>query len=277
MVADRADFDVDLRSLEEWQAFLAANPQLANDHATRNKQLDYQGTILEPLSGRTFQATEANWNVENYRESGLIGGLISRHRATLYAIENCVQDISKYETKIYAAEALSEFALLMRANFPKFIGSEYAVNDHVTKWLYPIPSEDLTALTFADGTFDLVTTNEVLEHVPSIDTALVEIRRVLKPGGWHIGTCPFLFGQKESIIKAKLDGAGNLVHLTEPEYHGNPMSSEGSLVFELPGWDILDRARLSGFCEAYCKFVQVSKHAIFSNQCGGVFVLCLRR
>ena len=180
-------------------------------------------------------SAEVTWDATNHRESGSAAGLISRHRATLYAIERCVGGLSKYETKIYGAEALTEFALLLRAHYPKFIGSEYAINEHVTRWLYPIPSEDLTALSFADETFDLAITNEVLEHVPSIDAALTEIRRILKPGGWHIGTCPFLFDQDASIVKARLDQSGNVHHLMEPEYHGNPMSPDGSLVFELPG------------------------------------------
>jgi hypothetical protein len=36
----------------------------------------------------------------------------------------------------------------------------------------------------------------------------------------------------------------------EPEYHGNPLDPQGSLVFSIPGWDILDAARASGFAVA---------------------------
>lgn len=276
MTADQAVLEFDLRCLADWQDALAKNPALADDRAVEQTRAAATAGLVEPLTGRIFQDHEVAWNPENYRESGLAGGLISRHRATLYAIEKCVQGLSKYETKIYSAEALTEFALLLRSHFPKFIGSEYAVNEHVSRWLYPIPHEDLTALSFPDEAFDLVTTNEVLEHVPSIDAALREIKRVLKPGGWHIGTCPFLFNQDTSIRKARLDGSGNVIHLVAPEYHGNPLSPEGSLVFELPGWDILDRARSAGFSDAFCKFVQSPMHGIFSNHCGGVFVLCLR-
>ena len=82
--------------------------------------------------------------------------------------------------------------------------------------------------------FHIVSTNEVLEHAPSIDAALAEIYRALRPGGWHIGTAPFAMGQHEFIRKAKLEG-GNVTHLTEPEYHGNPVDERGSLVFEIPG------------------------------------------
>ena len=42
---------------------------------------------------------------------------------------------------------------------------------------------DAEALPFADATFDRVSSNGVLHHTPGIDKALLEIRRVLKPGG----------------------------------------------------------------------------------------------
>jgi SAM-dependent methyltransferase len=53
-----------------------------------------------------------------------------------------------------------------------------------------VPGADLhvapvAELPFADGSFDLVTLNDVLQHVPEADVArsLSEIRRVLRPGG----------------------------------------------------------------------------------------------
>ena len=42
---------------------------------------------------------------------------------------------------------------------------------------------DLTSLAFHRGTFDLVYCYHVLEHVPDHITVLMEIQRVLKPGG----------------------------------------------------------------------------------------------
>lgn len=41
----------------------------------------------------------------------------------------------------------------------------------------------LTALPFADGSFDLVICNSVLEHIPEDGRALGEMYRVLRPGG----------------------------------------------------------------------------------------------
>lgn len=57
---------------------------------------------------------------------------------------------------------------------------------------YSGPSADLLAdahaLPFADNSFDLVFSYAVLEHLWNPLTGLSEIRRVLKPGGWYVGT-----------------------------------------------------------------------------------------
>jgi len=49
---------------------------------------------------------------------------------------------------------------------------------------------DLTRLPFADGTFDAVLCNHVLEHVPDDRRAMAELRRVLRPSGWAILQSP---------------------------------------------------------------------------------------
>jgi hypothetical protein len=55
-----------------------------------------------------------------------------------------------------------------------------------------VRSEDLSRLTYADASFDLVLTSETLEHVPHLEAALHEIGRVLAPGGRHVFTIPQL-------------------------------------------------------------------------------------
>ena len=50
---------------------------------------------------------------------------------------------------------------------------------------------DLQLIEFPDETFDIVIANHVLEHVPDIDKALTEIRRVLVEGGRIIVQTPY--------------------------------------------------------------------------------------
>jgi SAM-dependent methyltransferase len=47
-----------------------------------------------------------------------------------------------------------------------------------------------TALPFADRTFDIVMSFDVLEHIPDSDAHLREVRRVLKPGGAYLLQTP---------------------------------------------------------------------------------------
>jgi SAM-dependent methyltransferase len=43
----------------------------------------------------------------------------------------------------------------------------------------------------ADGAYDLVLHNHVLEHIPcAIEPVLMELDRIVRPGGWHLFTVP---------------------------------------------------------------------------------------
>jgi SAM-dependent methyltransferase len=57
---------------------------------------------------------------------------------------------------------------------------------------YAAGGEDIQALSYADGSFDLVLTSDTLEHVPEWQRALGETRRVLRRGGRHILTVPLV-------------------------------------------------------------------------------------
>ena len=52
---------------------------------------------------------------------------------------------------------------------------------------------DARRLPFPDGTFDVVITSEVLEHIQDDVTAIAEMVRVLKPGGRFAATVPAWF------------------------------------------------------------------------------------
>jgi SAM-dependent methyltransferase len=215
-------------------------------------------------------------SIDDLREGLVYSSINSRLRAVMLCIQWALADVRWPDAKIYATEAVTPFALRLRGFFAKFIGSEYAETEAQRDELFPIPCEDLQRLSFPNDAFHLVTTNEVLEHVPSIDAALGEVHRVLRDGGWHIGTAPFAMGQYESVTKAKLQD-GKIIHLTEPEYHGNPVDERGSLVFQIPGWDILDRAKAVGFRDAHVKYILSPQHACLSSDAGGIFVFCLQK
>jgi SAM-dependent methyltransferase len=106
---------------------------------------------------------------------------------------------------------------------------------------YPIAgyrSENLEKQTFSDEAFDIVVTQDVFEHIFDPRAAFIEIARTLRPGGAHIFTTPLVNKEKPSEKVASLSNAGVVYH-RPPEYHGNPMSTEGSLVTWHWGRDIV--------------------------------------
>lgn len=58
---------------------------------------------------------------------------------------------------------------------------------------------DLTAMPYADETFDAVICSHVLEHVTEDHKAMGEIYRVLKPSGWSILQVPIALNFEEIL------------------------------------------------------------------------------
>lgn len=100
--------------------------------------------------------------------------------------------------------------------------------------------ENLEAQTFPAESFDLVITQDVMEHVFHPQKAYQEIYRTLRPGGYHIHTTPIFKHLVQTEQMATLGQDGQITHLAEPEYHGNPISGEGSLVTFRYGYDLAD-------------------------------------
>jgi SAM-dependent methyltransferase len=98
--------------------------------------------------------------------------------------------------------------------------------------------ENLSLQTFPDASFDLVITQDVLEHVLNPAGAFREIARTLKPGGAHVFTTPIYRGLDVSEVKARAGKDGQIEHLAKPEYHGNPIDAGGSLVTMHYGADL---------------------------------------
>jgi SAM-dependent methyltransferase len=90
--------------------------------------------------------------------------------------------------------------------------------------------EDITDLTFQNGSLDLLISSDVLEHVPRLEKALSETARVLRPNGAHLFTVPPRLATRK---RAEIVN-GELLHIEPPDFHLDPLSPEGILAF----WDI---------------------------------------
>lgn len=111
---------------------------------------------------------------------------------------------------------------------------------------YGVRCEDVTRLTYADESFDIVLSQDVMEHVPDPRQGFAETFRVLRPGGAHIFTIPQDRDLRHSVTRTRLGPAG-LEHLLPAAYHGDPVRQEGALVFTDFGLDVPDLMERAGF------------------------------
>ncbi len=104
--------------------------------------------------------------------------------------------------------------------------------------------QDVQALSFDDETFDLVVSQDVLEHVPDWRRGLTEVHRVLKIGGWHIFTVPV---DPTAATTARFEKrGGELAPVAPMEMHGDPL--RGTIVtYTTFGRDLLDYLRDTGW------------------------------
>jgi SAM-dependent methyltransferase len=200
-----------------------------------------------------FSACDANGAVhpawtETYTCKGC--GLNSRMRAVMdYLKTHCLN-----AEHVYFAEASTRSFKAAKSLFKDLTGSEYlgAGRQPGRRYLLAkrrilVRHEDLTALTFASDSFDLIVTQDVFEHISRYRDAFREILRVLSAGGQLVFSIPFFPNEAKSRIRATVDESGAVHHILPPEIHGNPVDASGSLCFQNFGWDILDIFAECGF------------------------------
>lgn len=120
-----------------------------------------------------------------------------------------------------------------------YIATQFFPRERLGSIVEGFRNENLEAQTFGDGQFDLVITLDVMEHVNQPDIVLKEVARTLKAGGSYVFTVPTYKGKVGSERRARYREDGTIEHLvSEPEYHGNPISDSGSLVTFHYGYDL---------------------------------------
>jgi SAM-dependent methyltransferase len=116
--------------------------------------------------------------------------------------------------------------------------------------------ENVEALTFADDTFDLVTSTGMFEHVENDLAGYREICRVLKPGGYTIFSVPFQTHTK-TLTHAKRRRDGSIEHFVPARYHSDPFRGENAVfVWRSYGPDIVDVMGTAGLI-AHARHVHI--------------------
>jgi len=266
----------------EFEPFFAELPSLLQqgglleDCTTLTRALG----IVEPFTGEHIPPEALLIQGPNYRESLIGNGLLSRNRALLQVLQRIFASLDQLaQQDVYLVEAVSGFAQWLKRQLGKehLTCSEYL--EEAEHEFAGIDHQDLCALTYSDTSFDLVICNELFEHVQELDQAFREIARVLRPGGRLMATCPMAFGQRDSIIRAVHNSAtGQAELVTEADFHGDPMRpGTGSLVYRIPGWEVLEQLKGAGFLEARIHHVVSWKHGVMGSDLPGVLVIEAQR
>ena len=169
------------------------------------------------------------WLRDHYKCSNC--GSIPRNRQLIKTVSEYVSDLSKI--RVYEAGGSGPSSEYLRRNAAEYTESQYWPDVRPGQKRKKVFCQDLESLTWPNDMFDLVITQDVMEHVFHPEKAFKEICRVLKPGGYHIFSVPIWKDLTKTVQRARMkDGA--VEHLLDTVDHG------GFLVTFDWSYDILD-------------------------------------
>jgi SAM-dependent methyltransferase len=254
---------------DDFARFLEFAPVHADAASIQRKLQLILANGAETALGRT-PPERVEFGGGNPRDGLLLDGFNPRQLALFSEIKRAAVRGENY----LLFEAVTPFAQLVRGQYPNFITSEYAPTAEAQARIAPHPHVDMTDIPFLTGFFHMTVSADVLEHVADMDAAFRELARVTRPGGRLLATLPLAFRSRTSVRKAELC-EGQVLHIAdEPEYHEDPMRpGAGAVVFEAPGWDVLDRVKAAGFRDAFFAYISDYRSGILDGGVDGVFVL----
>lgn len=197
------------------------------------------------------------YNSTNFRENQFCkkcGALVRQHfLAKIFieqynlkkdCIENNIDQINKL--KIWEASHGGPFYRLFEDS-KNFIFSEYfedlksgEFNDD------GILCQNIQETSFPNNYFDVVITQEVMEHVVDWKEAFREIHRILKNKGIHIFTTPYNPWRQKTETRLQVE-KDKKIFLKKENYHRDPLRQEGTLCISDFGREIITYQEEIGF------------------------------
>lgn len=179
---------------------------------------------------------------------------IPRERALMLTIEKYFpnwKDLDIHESSPVWRGA----SLRLKNNAKNYIASQYYPNQPFGSLVNDYVNQDLENQTFSDESFDIVISQDVMEHIYNPEKAFSEIARTLKKGGAHIFTVPIINKHKKTEVWAVKGADGNPIFTKEPEWHGNPVDSKGSPVTMHWGFDIVNTIKESSGIDTTIEYI----------------------
>jgi SAM-dependent methyltransferase len=251
-----------VRNHQEYRAHVAEMREALAEYAATEANLVPPEQAEFTIRGFSYPARQAvDFAVDyrynrrgkvNWRERLVcpVTGLNARMRAACHILD--IELAPRRDDTIYITEQVTPLFNYLTTQFSNLAGSEY-LGDRVPlgqKDERGVRNEDLTRLTFPDGSFSCLVSLDCFEHFADHERAFAECRRVLGPGGGLLWSVPFNRLERNET-RARLKEDGTIQHLLEPIYHGDPVRTEGCLCFTHFGWEMLDEVRRVGFSDAY--------------------------
>ena len=149
----------------------------------------------------------------------------------------------------------------LRRHFKNLSVSEYFDDVDLGSFKDGVQCQDIQQLTFDSDSFDLMTSTEVFEHVPDDKKGFSEVLRCLKPHGYFIFTVPIV-EVRETVQRARISDQ-QIIHILEPEYHGDHIRNQGILAFRNYGLDLKDLLLEVGFKNVELRLIENAGKGIF--------------
>jgi hypothetical protein len=186
---------------------------------------------------------------------------IPRERALMLTIEKYYpgwKDLHIHETSPEERGT----SIKLKSQCKNYTATQFYPNELSGAVINNFRNENLERQTFDNEVFDLVISQDVMEHVYDPENAFKEIARTLKKGGAHIFTVPIINKHKKTEVWATLGENGEPDFLHKPEYHGNPVDPKGSPVTMHWGFDIVDFIRQKSGLTTIIEYIDDLKHGV---------------
>jgi ubiquinone/menaquinone biosynthesis C-methylase UbiE len=151
------------------------------------------------LLQKTGSVDYYDWNykfpidvIQKYRFKRIVKLLGKRKYSTLLEVGTgsgiFLPELSKYCSKLYACDIHDSYEHISK------LCEQYNISD------YFVNRQNIENTNYPDNFFDVVVAVSVLEFVENVDTAMAEIKRIMKPDGIFLTICPMQSNFLDSLL-----------------------------------------------------------------------------
>jgi SAM-dependent methyltransferase len=200
-------------------------------------EMRYDGVCPICETRVTFAAC-SDWYRDTLLCTSCEGGSLPRERALALALADACPDWRG--RRIHESSPMMRgISLKLQRQAPGYLPTHFFPDAAPGAIVNGVRCENLEAMTFADASFDLVITQDVMEHVRDPRRVIKEIHRTLVQSGVYICCFPVRKHQAAAMERrCEFLPDGTRVDFKDPEIHGNPVNQTGSIVTVDWGYDL---------------------------------------